>query len=346
MSMRRAAALSGRVSVFAVRADHAHESLREHRVDRARDEIRRDVEVEQTRERRRRVVGVQRRQHEVSRERRLGGDLRRLGVADFADENDVGILSQQRAQRAGERHADFLVHRHLRHAGELVLDRIFDREDFLTPGADHLDRRVERRRLAGARRTGDEHDAVRPRYDFGEQLQRVGGHAQLEQRDAAALLVEQTQHDALAAQRRHRRHAHVDLAILQPQPNAAVLRQPALGDVELRHDLETADDRGGEMRRRRRRVLQHAVDAIAHAQSVLIALEVHVRRARVERLDEQQVHEAHDRRFVREVQQVVERNLVRVDRARLARSSPRSCPRRSRPPARTRGESPCADRAR
>ena len=59
----------------------------------------------------------------------------------------------------------------------------------------------------------------------------------------AALLVEQTQHDALAAQRRHRRHAHVHLAVLQPQPDAPVLRNAPLGDVELGHDLEAADDR-------------------------------------------------------------------------------------------------------
>ena len=153
---------------------------------------------------------------------------------------------------------------------QLVLDRIFDREDFLTPRADHLDRRVERRRLSGAGRTGDEHDAVRTRHDLREQLERVGRHPELGERDAAALLVEQTEHDALAAQRRHGRDAHVDLAVLQSQPNASVLRQPALGDVQLGHDLEAADDRRREMRRRRRRVLQHAVDAIAHAQSVLV----------------------------------------------------------------------------
>ena len=57
------------------------------------------LEIEQSRERRRRVVGVQRRQHEVAGQRRLRRDLRRLRVANFADEHDVRILAQQRAQR-------------------------------------------------------------------------------------------------------------------------------------------------------------------------------------------------------------------------------------------------------
>ena len=168
----------------------------------------------------------------------------------------------------------------------------------------------------------DEHDAVRARDHLAEQLERVAGHAEFGERDAAVLLVEQAEHDALAAQRRHGRDAHVDLAILQPQPDAAVLRQPPLGDVQLGHDLEAADDRGGEMRRRRRRGLQHAVHAIAHAQSVRVPLEVHVRRARLEPFDQQQVHEPHDRRLVGEMQQVVERNLVRVLAARFAVAQP------------------------
>ena len=53
-----------------------------------------------------RVVGVQRREHEVAGERRLDGDLRRLEVADFADEDDVGVLAQEAAQRGGEVEAD------------------------------------------------------------------------------------------------------------------------------------------------------------------------------------------------------------------------------------------------
>ena len=43
-----------------------------------------------------RVGGVQRREHEVAGERRLDGDAGGLGVADLADEDDVGVLAQDR----------------------------------------------------------------------------------------------------------------------------------------------------------------------------------------------------------------------------------------------------------
>ena len=49
-----------------------------------------------------RVVGVQRREHQVAGERGLDGDLGGLEVADLADHDDVGVLAQEGAQRGGE----------------------------------------------------------------------------------------------------------------------------------------------------------------------------------------------------------------------------------------------------
>ena len=52
-----------------------------------------------------RVVGVQRREHEVAGERRLDRDLRGLAVADLADHDHVGVGADHRAQPGGERRA-------------------------------------------------------------------------------------------------------------------------------------------------------------------------------------------------------------------------------------------------
>src|ERR1043166_3687245 len=58
-----------------------------------------DDAIDRARRRRR----VQRAEHQVSRLGRLDGDRHRLEIAELADENDVGILTECRAQRALER---------------------------------------------------------------------------------------------------------------------------------------------------------------------------------------------------------------------------------------------------
>ena len=145
-------------------------------------------------------------------------------------------------------------------------------------------------------------------------------HAQRAKLQRARLLVEKSQHDALAMQRWHGGDADVHLTILEGEPDAAILRRAPFGDVEIRHHLETTDHRRRHAARRRRRFLKHTVHAIAHAERIGICLEMHVRCARLERFGKQHADEANDRRFIRERAQVVDRGsiFVRV----LARTRP------------------------
>jgi len=85
------------------------------------------------------------------------------------------------------------------------------------------------------------------------------------------------------------------------QRDAAVLRLALLGDVEVRHDLQAAHNRVAEARdgRRDARLGEDAVDAVADRKLVLVRLDVDVRRAFADRLDEQVVDEADDARFLR-----------------------------------------------
>jgi hypothetical protein len=158
---------------------------------------------------------------------------------------------------------------------------------------------------------------VRAFDEAGQRGARVAGRPELLELHAAAARLEQAQHHALAVQRGERAHAHVDLAPLEAQPHAPVLRQAALGDVELGHDLEAAHHRGPQVRRRRRRFLEHAVDAVAHVQPLPRGLEVDVARPGGERLGEQQVHEPDHRRLVGQLLEVVRHELVGARAARV-----------------------------
>ena len=144
------------------------------------------------------VVGVDRREHEVAGERRVDRDLGGLAVADLADHDDVGIVAQERAQPGRERQVDLRVDRGLRDAVELVLDRILDGEDVEVGRVDLGQAGVERRRLAGAGRAGDEDDAVRPVDELVHLAQVIVAEADVGEVEQHRLAVEQTDGDALA----------------------------------------------------------------------------------------------------------------------------------------------------
>ena len=105
--------------------------------------------------------------------------LGRLQVADFADQDHVRVVPQDRPQGGGERQADLGVRLNLADAVLLVLDRVLDRDDLGRLVLDLVEGRVERRRLAGAGRAGDEHDAVRPVDHLLERAVDVRQHAEV-----------------------------------------------------------------------------------------------------------------------------------------------------------------------
>jgi hypothetical protein len=144
-------------------------------------------------------------------------------------------------------------------------------------------------------------DSVRPVDELFEGTVDVRQHSRRLQVKGHAALVEQTHDDAFAVDHRDDRHADIDLAAGDLHLDTAVLRQPLLGDVQPGHDLDAAHDRGLEPADLRRQVLflEQTVDPIADANGVLFVLDVDVRRPLVRRLDQNLIHQLHDRRFLR-----------------------------------------------
>ena len=103
---------------------------------------------------------MQRGKHQVAGQRRLDRDLRRLAVADLADHDHVRVGANHGAQAGREGQSDLGRDLHLRQARHFVLDRVLDGDDVLVGGVQQLERRIQRGRLAGARRAGHQHRAV------------------------------------------------------------------------------------------------------------------------------------------------------------------------------------------
>ena len=130
------------VRLAAIVAKRAQQALRLNADDGRGQQVILDAHVEQAVERGRSVIGVQRRQHQVSCQRRLHGNLRGLEIADFPDHDDVRILPHDRTQCIGERQVDLRPDLDLVDAGHLIFDRILDRQDLHIGTIERVERRV------------------------------------------------------------------------------------------------------------------------------------------------------------------------------------------------------------
>src|SRR5262245_25680817 len=199
-----------------------------------------------------------------------------------------------------ERETDFRVDLDLVDAFELIFDRVFGGDD-LDVGCVDLDQgAVERGRFSGAGWAGDEHDAVRQVDELAEGLVGILLHADLAEVELHRPLVQNTHDDAFAVNHGNHGNADVDLAAVNFELHAAVLRQSLFGNVQPRHDLEAAHDRGFEAIDLGRDGLcvQDAVDAIADGDAVVLRLNVHVARSQVDGFHQDFVDEANDRGFL------------------------------------------------
>src|SRR5690348_4850276 len=145
---------------FAVVADHANQSLRHDAIERGDEVVRFDAHVDEAADDVGHVVGVDRGEDQMAGESGLDGDLRGFLVANFADHDFVGIVAQDGAQASREGESLFLVDGNLGDAFELVLDGIFDGDDFVFVALDFVNCGVERGGLSGAGRPSDQDHAI------------------------------------------------------------------------------------------------------------------------------------------------------------------------------------------
>jgi hypothetical protein len=119
--------------------------------------------------------------------------------------------------------------------------------------------------------------------------------------------------DAGSVETRHGDPVHRD-------PGAAVLRPQPVGDVQSGDDLDAGDERQPRRPRDLHHLAQHAVDAVPDGDAALLRLDVHVTRARVDPLREDQIHQSHHRSlggFLRRDGQVLGIHLLFFQRGDL-----------------------------
>ncbi len=85
------------------------------------------------------------------------------------------------------------------------------------------------------------------------------------------------------------------------QPDAAILRQPALGNVKSGHNLDARNDRRLQPQGRRLGLVQHAIITVADPQPVLERLDVDIGSTRFDGAGDQLINQSDHRGLAREV---------------------------------------------
>lgn len=114
---------------LALGAESPNKALGEDRVQGRADEEGLESDVDETSDRTGGVVGVEGAEDEVAREGCLDADVSGFFIADFAQEDDVGVLAEEGAESGGEGHPDFFVGLGLIDAVEVVFDRVLNGRD-------------------------------------------------------------------------------------------------------------------------------------------------------------------------------------------------------------------------
>ena len=199
---RRQLDFIGDVTLGAAEADPGDEPLRDDEVDRRRDVESLHAHVDQASDSLGSRVCVEGGQHEVAGECRLYCDARRLEIADLADHDDVRILTQERAERCRESHADLGPHQHLIDSEEVVLDGIFRGHDVGVDAVDLGKGRIESGRFPRTRRPSDQQHPVRIRDRLHHLALGAGLEAERREVEVEVALVENSKNDLFAEQSR------------------------------------------------------------------------------------------------------------------------------------------------
>ena len=122
-----------------------------------------------------------------------------------------------------------------------------------------------------------------------------GAQAQVFHANAEVLLVEDSQHQLFAQQRRHAGDAQVNLAALGDDAHAAFLRQPFFSDIHLADDFDSRHDRRVHSCRRLHQIAKYAVDSVADARALFVRLDVDVAGLVTHGREQRDVHQIDDR---------------------------------------------------
>ena len=262
----------------AVRADSPKKPLRNNAAKTCRNQVRLYSHVLQAVDCRHGILRMNGCNHQMTGNCRTHCDLRGLAVTDFSDADDVRILTQNSTEAARKGESYLLIDLNLRRARNVVLHRVLQSHQ-IRAFIQHLANQGEHRRcFTGAGRSHYHDDAACVRKEAVHlSIILRKNHADSLSGQHLLVLAEDTDYDFFAENRRQRVDTHVHIPPLDLHIDTAVLRNPSLYDVHVRHNLDTGDDGVLEICRYRQNLMQPPVNSHADLHVAFGRLNMNIR---------------------------------------------------------------------
>src|SRR6185369_1046146 len=222
----------------AMRTDSSHQSLGNYPLEGGRNDIWLYLHIHQPCDGCNRAVGMQGGKNEMPGQRRLECYVSCLEIPHLADQDDVGILPQGRAENLGESKSDLLAHGNLGSLFEKILYRLLYRLEILARVHDRGKNRVEHGGLAAAGRAGADDYPLRSRRHQLKPLEISRHDAQIAQPLDSRAFVKYPQDNLFPIDGREAGDPHIDNPDPRLDRDPAVLRASALCYVHLCQDLQ------------------------------------------------------------------------------------------------------------
>ena len=203
--------------------------------------------------------------------------VRRFAITNFTHHDHIRILTHNVPQPGCKGQPDLLVHVDLVDAVHLIFHRVFNGDDLFIRLVDAFQRRIQSGGFPATRRPSHKENAVRElrvKLHAGKHMVIKAQPPQIVK--IARRTVQQAHHYGFAKQRGQRGNAQIHFAAHGLNLDAAILRQPAFGDIQFRHQLHARNQRRFHFLGWRILFIQHSVDAVPDAKYLVERLNVNI----------------------------------------------------------------------
>src|SRR4030042_2238361 len=227
----------------------------------------------------------------------VSSNSRSFIVADFPDQNDIRILTDNSPQGVRERISAGFGDLRLGNSFDFVFNRVFNGDDLHFRRIELVYDGVKSGCFSRSRRAGVQDDSVWLAHFVGKLVIGQTAKPQIVEPESHGLLIQKAHHDIFPEVSRKDGDSHINLVSFMVNGKTSVLGDVADVYFHSRHHFHARKDVVIGFGRKNGDVLENSVQPVAESDSVLLGLEVNITRVHLEGAGDDDVQNFSGRNF-------------------------------------------------